>query len=58
MGNKIAREKALRRLTVRGSKEFEAVVEARGKCNRRATPAEMNKVNRWAQMNGLSVKIR
>lgn len=48
----------LRRITVRVSKEMKAVVEARGKCNRRPTPAEMNKINRWAQMNGLSIKIR
>ncbi len=48
----------IRRLTVRVSSETKAVVEARGKCNRRATPAEMNKLNRWAQMNGLSIKIR
>jgi hypothetical protein len=48
----------IRRTTVRVSKEAKAVVEARGKCNRRPTPAEMNKINRWAQMNGLSLKLR
>jgi hypothetical protein len=48
----------VRSLTVRVSVKERAVVEARGKCNRRATPAEKNKVIRWAQMNGLSVSIR
>jgi hypothetical protein len=48
----------IRSLTVRVSRKERAVVEARGKQNRRATPAEMNKVIRWAHMNSLSVNIR
>jgi hypothetical protein len=47
----------IRNLTVRVAREEKAVVEARGKCNRRATEAEMNKVSRWAKMNGLSVRV-